>query len=130
VVQGYFLDENNPSSNFKLYMESLRQLFNRFYLIADNAKGPAPVLLINTCGWVTGLGLKILQQITQEFPPTLTTMLFNEEIDIETVPFAQGIEDKSKLIKIVNSPDTKEVMQKNAAATRNRKLVKSLIVEE
>jgi polynucleotide 5'-kinase involved in rRNA processing len=52
VVHSRFFDSANPASNFELYLQQLQDLST----IALSLKAK---VVVNTCGWVEGLGAEI-----------------------------------------------------------------------
>lgn len=59
----------DPGTNPQLYLSSIFRL-TKWWNAHNCTKQDAPPLIVNTCGWVTGLGLDLLAQITVMLQPT------------------------------------------------------------
>ena len=59
VEKEVFLNTADPASDPDLYISVLKLLLN-------SCKGKDSVLLINTCGWVEGLGAGLISQLVEE----------------------------------------------------------------
>lgn len=59
VIDSIYLDSCTPQSNMSHYVSCLQKLF----------KPVEGILLVNTCGWVDGLGKDILMQLLDDLNP-------------------------------------------------------------
>ena len=69
-----FVASSSPSNNPVFYFESCKELIDRY---EEQYSGFAP-LIINTMGWVTGLGFDLLQSIVHYAKPQFILPLSNE----------------------------------------------------
>eukprot|EP00803_Ostreobium_quekettii_P008059 evm.model.scf_3097.1 EVM.evm.TU.scf_3097.1 scf_3097:9286-16282(+) len=67
--QAYFMGAIEPGVNPQLYLSSISQL-NEWWQEHHCSRKDAPPLVVNTCGWVTGMGLDLLTQIVTVLQPS------------------------------------------------------------
>eukprot|EP01083_Nonionella_stella_P005094 14790_1 len=68
--KSYYYGSNNPADNPSLYLQCISQLYSDWTLfIEENAVNDIP-LVMNTHGWVTGLGANILKALMVKLNPT------------------------------------------------------------
>eukprot|EP00727_Mastigamoeba_balamuthi_P008597 m51a1_g436 hypothetical protein (733) ;mRNA; r:64669-67771 len=62
----FFVGDVSPSGDPELYMRACRALID----VAHDAQGSAEPLIVNTCGWVSGLGPDVLGELLRQLRPT------------------------------------------------------------
>lgn len=62
VISSLFFNSSNPSSEPELYLDLLEQLIKLFFTISKERKAK---LVVNTCGWVEGLGAYLLVELAK-----------------------------------------------------------------
>ena len=64
-----FFGSANPSTEPELYVQNVLRLIDEYRAVLAKARSPIP-LVVNTCGWVTGLGLELLADVVAATAPT------------------------------------------------------------
>jgi len=69
--------DTTPESDPSRYLQSLHQLMAWYWQCAPGVAGGAwPPLVINTHGWVAGLGLELLVELLRAAEPTHGALLY------------------------------------------------------
>jgi polynucleotide 5'-hydroxyl-kinase GRC3/NOL9 len=72
VVKGYYLNTPTPNLNMIYYLACTVKLLEDFKGILSEKK---KVLIVNTCGWVDGLGADIQMKIVAELQPQMVVTM-------------------------------------------------------
>ena len=65
----YFYGSNTPSSNPELYIEIIKELWT--YVVSLDYEKNNIVTVVNTCGWVEGLGISLLSDLVYLMKPSV-----------------------------------------------------------
>lgn len=60
----------SPQSDPDRYMSAVQSLYNQYLAMGTDAHGRWPPLVVNTHGWVKGLGLELLAHVLRVVQPT------------------------------------------------------------
>ena len=84
VVRSIFFNSANPATDPDAYLQCIEKLYKAFKTIYAPGKTK---LVVNTCGWVEGLGAKLISDIASWFnamPATLfITMSSGKQSEVE-----------------------------------------------
>lgn len=81
----YIAGGTSPSVHPRLYIKALFQAYEKYLQLCATLKDTYIPLLINTAGWVTGLGLSILQYIYRYCDISHIVELNSKIVDISSV---------------------------------------------
>ena len=124
-IKGYYLNTPTPNLNMKYYQSCVKQLAKDF---SDVKSEKTKVLIVNTCGWVEGLGMEIQNNIVEELQPgTIVTMTKHGQ-GLKANEFSTKARSKFGLLRFIdvqNDP-IEGTTNIKGAVQRNRKIVNSL----
>ena len=75
IVKSFYLNTPTPNLNISYYNRCTEALLNHFGAQAPSSAGKERVLIINTCGWVEGLGAEIQLKITDIVNPQIVVTM-------------------------------------------------------
>lgn len=70
VIKSFFFNSSNPASDPDQYIDYLAQLLDTVVKQQQKLK-----LIINTCGWIEGLGAHILHEFLKHFNKASTNIV-------------------------------------------------------
>jgi polynucleotide 5'-hydroxyl-kinase GRC3/NOL9 len=76
VLAQYFIGETTPKHNPQLYIESIRALID--LTLRQRRLALNEPVIVNTHGWVSGLGLQVVETLLESLKPTLTLNMRSE----------------------------------------------------
>ena len=129
LVKGFYLNTPTPNLNMKYYNACVERLHNQFI---ETNKDKDKVLIINTCGWVEGLGSEIQLKIMEIIQPQIVVTMTKSGQGLKGNEFSEKCRHKFGLIKYVdveNDPIDGQVNVKGAVQ-RNRKIINALSQSE
>ena len=121
----YFYGSVTPSDQPDWYKECARMLFSTIkQRLSMQADTRASGVIINTCGWIDGLGFKLLTATMLTVEPDVVLVLGEERLHVELEGFlrtssASSLKKKPELVKI---PKSGGAMSRTAAVRRELRM--------
>jgi polynucleotide 5'-kinase involved in rRNA processing len=75
IVKSYYLNTPTPNLNISYYNRCVEALLKHFRTQVPSSLDKEKVLIINTCGWVEGLGAEIQLKIAEIVSPQIVVTM-------------------------------------------------------
>ncbi len=71
-LKTYFLNNSSPGANMTYYLSCIASLLKHYKALTNSIN---KTLIINTCGWVEGLGANLLIEATKLIKPNIVVTM-------------------------------------------------------
>jgi polynucleotide 5'-kinase involved in rRNA processing len=125
LIKGYYLNTPTPNLNMKYYQSCTAKLMDDFNGTPSDKK---KVLIVNTCGWVEGLGADIQMKIVTILQPQIVVTMTKHNQGLQGNDFSRICRQKHGMCRyfdVVNDPIEGSTNVKGAVQ-RNRKIINAL----
>eukprot|EP00347_Sterkiella_histriomuscorum_P020668 403336927 len=127
-LKSIFINNSSPQMNINYYVNAVADLMEVYHNQPQISKIKNRVLLVNTCGWVEGLGSMIQMQSVKEIRPNIVVTMQKQGQGLKDNDFSgemRTVYDSVLYLDIDN--DIFEGQQNSKGSVqRNRKLINSL----
>eukprot|EP00347_Sterkiella_histriomuscorum_P012924 403366704 len=127
ILKSYYLNSPQPNLNADYYNKSI-ELLDKEYQNYDT-QGRQKILIVNTCGWVEGIGAGIQFKITDIIQPSHIVTVMRADVGLQGNEFSQKCrQQREGQINFIDvkSDKFKGAMNVKGAVQRNKKIKKAL----
>ncbi|CDW82587.1 UNKNOWN [Stylonychia lemnae] len=132
VISSYFTNSSSPSGNMRYYHECCKSLIKTYdNIIKTQSANEQSVLLINTPGWVEGLGADILLKATSIIQPKIVVTMTKKDQGLKDNDYIEQAKiafDQLMYVTVENDINEGAINTKGSVQ-RNRRLISSLIAQ-